>query len=231
MTLVIPWSEHVHIILRIPTDPMSYVTLKKEASAEFVDRRSRFIGRAAPVESESEALAFLNDIRQDHTATHHVFAYKLRDRNLTRYNDDGEPSGTAGLPILDILERGEITDAIIVVSRWFGGTLLGTGGLVRAYSTAAKMAVEAAGIVEMDLAGLYTLKISYADYDRIIRLANDIGINVEDSQFLDEVQLRLIAADDAAQMFSEKLREMTRGSRSIELIDKQYYPLKEKEVF
>lgn len=210
---------------------MSYVTLKQEASAEFVDRRSRFIARVAPVQSEEEALSFLNEIRQDHTATHHVFAYRLRERNFARYNDDGEPSGTAGLPVLDVLERGGITDAVIVVSRWFGGTLLGTGGLVRAYSTAAKMAVEAAGVVEMELAGLYTLKISYGDYDRIVRLANDIGVNIRDSQFLDEVLLELVATDDAAQMFSEKLREMTRGSREIELIDKQYYPLQEKKVF
>ena len=205
--------------------------MKKEAQAEFVDRRSRFIARVAPVTSEEEALAFLNNIRQDHSATHHVFAYRLRERNFTRYNDDGEPSGTAGLPVLDILERGEITDAIIVVSRWFGGTLLGTGGLVRAYSTAAKMAVEAAGIVEMGIAGLYSLSITYGDYDKVIRLANDIGLIIQDSQFLEEVLLHLIATDQAAENFSVKLKELTRGSRDIQLISKQYYPLKEKKVF
>lgn len=205
--------------------------MKKEASAEFVDRRSRFIARVSPVKTEEQALDFLNTIRQDHSASHHVFAYRLRDRNFARYNDDGEPSGTAGLPVLDILERGDITDAIIVVSRWFGGTLLGTGGLVRAYSTAAKMAVEAAGVVEMGLAGIYTLNISYGDYDKVIRMARDTGVIIDDSQFSEEVLLRLIATDQVAATFSDKLRELTRGSKEIILVNKEYYPLKEKKVF
>ena len=210
---------------------MDYITLKKEASAEFVDRRSRFIARVSPVKTEEGALSFLNTIRQDHSATHHVFAYRLRERNFARYNDDGEPSGTAGLPVLDILERGDITDAIIVVSRWFGGTLLGTGGLVRAYSTAAKMAVEAAGVVEMGLAGIYTLNITYGDYDKVIRMARETGVIIDDSQFSEEVSLQLIATDLVAAEFSDKLRELTRGSKEIKLVSKQYYPLKEKKVF
>lgn len=205
--------------------------MKKEASAEFVDRRSRFIARVSPVKTEEGALSFLNTIRQDHSATHHVFAYRLRERNFARYNDDGEPSGTAGLPVLDILERGDITDAIIVVSRWFGGTLLGTGGLVRAYSTAAKMAVEAAGVVEMGLAGIYTLNITYGDYDKVIRMARETGVIIDDSQFSEEVSLQLIATDLVAAEFSDKLRELTRGSKEIKLVSKQYYPLKEKKVF
>ena len=210
---------------------MDYITLKKEASAEFVDRRSKFIARVSPVKTEEDALSFLNTIRQDHSASHHVFAYRLRERNFARYNDDGEPSGTAGLPVLDILERGDITDAIIVVSRWFGGTLLGTGGLVRAYSTAAKMAVEAAGVVEMGLAGIYTLNIAYGDYDKVIRMAREAGVIIDDSQFSEDVSLRLIATDQVATDFSDRLRELTRGSKEVKLVSKQYYPLKEKKVF
>lgn len=210
---------------------MGYITIKKKASAEYIDRRSRFIARVCPVSSEVDALDFLNEIRLDHSASHHVFAYRLRDRNFARYNDDGEPSGTAGLPVLDVLERSEITDAIIVVSRWFGGTLLGTGGLVRAYSTAAKLAVEASGLVEMELAGLYALQISYGDYDRIIRLARDTGIMITDSQFEEEVQIKLIATDEEAERFSKNLQEVTRGSKEILLLDKQYYPVREKKEF
>ncbi len=210
---------------------MDYITLKIEASAEFVDRRSKFIARVSPVKTEEDALSFLNTIRQDHSASHHVFAYRLRERNFARYNDDGEPSGTAGLPVLDILERGDITDAIIVVSRWFGGTLLGTGGLVRAYSTAAKMAVEAAGVVEMGLAGIYTLNIAYGDYDKVIRMAREAGVIIDDSQFSEDVSLRLIATDQVATDFSDRLRELTRGSKEVKLVSKQYYPLKEKKVF
>lgn len=210
---------------------MGYITLKNESQAEYIDRKSRFIARVRPVSTEEEALSFLGEIRQDHTATHHVFAYRLRDRNFARYNDDGEPSGTAGLPVLDVLERGNITDAIIVVSRWFGGTLLGTGGLVKAYSTAAKMAVEAAGIVEMELAGLYSLRISYSDYDKVLRAAKEIGVSVLDSEFLDEVDMKMIARDEEKTRFSAALRELTRGSRDLVLIDKSYYPISEKKDF
>ena len=110
-----------------------YKTLKRPAEASFVEKKSRFIGYCAPVKTEKEALDFVNSIREQHrTATHNVFAYSLREGNLCRYSDDGEPQGTAGLPVLDVLTRGGIVDAAIVVTRYFGGTLLGTGGLVRA---------------------------------------------------------------------------------------------------
>ena len=158
---------------------MGYLTIKTNATAELVEKRSRFLARVSPVDSEESAIRYLNEIRQDHTASHHVFAYRLRVGNLSRYSDDGEPGGTAGLPVLDVLDRPGITDAIIVVTRWFGGTLLGTGGLVRAYSSAAKLAVEAAGVVEMELAGRYRLSVPYSDYDRVLRCARDCGIIVD----------------------------------------------------
>ena len=105
---------------------MNYITLRNEAGAELVEKKSRFIAKACPVSTEQEALDFLENIRaQNRTASHNVFAYRLRERNLSRYSDDGEPSGTAGLPVLDILERADITDAIIVVTRYFGGIMLG----------------------------------------------------------------------------------------------------------
>ena len=202
---------------------MGYITLKKEAAAELEDRKSIFIARAKPVTDEKEALAFLASVKaEDRTATHNVFAYRLRERNFSRYSDDGEPSGTAGLPVLDVLERPGITDAIIVVTRWFGGTLLGTGGLVRAYSGAARLAVEAAGTVTMEMAGRYRLRCSYGDYDRVMRAASDCGVTVEGSDFTDTVLITYTAMDGPAAAFSAAVRELTRGNSSPELAEKGF---------
>ena len=119
-----------------------YLTLGREASDEFIEKRSRFIGYAKPVKTQDEAMDFINEIRSRHwDATHNVYAYVLRDGQSRRYSDDGEPHGTAGKPILDVINGNGITDCAIVVTRYFGGTLLGTGGLVRAYSTSSKDAV------------------------------------------------------------------------------------------
>lgn len=207
---------------------MGYYTLKTEASAELTEKRSRFLARACPVQTEEEALLFLESIRKDHTATHHVFAYRLRENNFTRYNDDGEPGGTAGLPVLDVLERGGITDAIIVVSRWFGGTLLGTGGLVRAYSSAAKLGVEAAGIVEMELAGRYRLSVSYSDYDRVVRIARECGVSISNTDFMEDISMEIIAAEGPALTFTDSIRELSRGKNEMTLIEEKYLPVREK---
>ncbi len=210
---------------------MGYFTIKTETTAEIIEKRSRFLARISPVNTEEEALWFLNEIRQDHTATHHVFAYRLRESNLSRYSDDGEPSGTAGLPVLNVLERPGITDAIIVVSRWFGGTLLGTGGLVRAYSAAAKSAVETAGVVEMELAGRYQLFVPYSDYDRVLRCARDCGIIVDNSEFAEAVRIELIGTEKPFQLFSEAINEISKGRNRPELIEHKYLPIKEIKVF
>ena len=127
-----------------------YLTLRKESSDEFIEKRSRFIGYAKPVTTQEEAMDFINAIRAKHwDATHNVYAYVLRDGQSRRYSDDGEPSGTAGVPVLDVLLKENITDCVVVATRYFGGVLLGAGGLVRAYSHTSKIAVEAAGIMKM----------------------------------------------------------------------------------
>ena len=115
-----------------------YQTLTREAQYEFTEKRSRFIGYARPVTTEQEALDFIAAIRSKHwDAKHNVYAYRLREGHISRYSDDGEPSGTAGIPVLSVLQKGDLTDCVIVVTRYFGGILLGGGGLVRAYSHAA----------------------------------------------------------------------------------------------
>ena len=128
----------------------SYLTLGGQGEIEYVERRSRFLAHARPVTTEEEALAFLEQIRSKYwDASHNVYAYSLREGQIRRFSDDGEPQGTSGMPTLEVLTKSGITDAIIVVTRYFGGVLLGAGGLVRAYSHAARMAVDAAEVLTM----------------------------------------------------------------------------------
>ncbi len=139
-----------------------YITLAQQASAEIIEKRSRFIATVKPVATEAEALAFLNELRQKYwDATHNVYAYVLEENQLSRYSDDGEPGGTAGMPVLDILRREGLSNLIVVVTRYFGGTLLGTGGLVHAYSKSAKAGIEAAGKLEMVLCQELILNCEY----------------------------------------------------------------------
>lgn len=122
-----------------------YMTVKDRGIAEIVEKRSRFIATVIPIENEAQALEFLDSTRRKYwDATHNVYAYITRENNIERYSDDGEPSGTAGVPVLDMLKKEGLTNIAVVVTRYFGGTLLGTGGLVHAYSKSAKAGVEAA---------------------------------------------------------------------------------------
>ncbi len=192
---------------------LPYRTLAQQGEAEFTEKRSRFIGYCAPVCSEQQALEFIAKIKNMHkTANHHVWAYNLRQDHLLRYTDDGEPSGTAGLPVLNVLERGRIVDAVIVVVRYFGGTLLGTGGLVRAYGEGASIAVHAAGVATMAPCCIYTLECGYGDYDRLERLLRDSGAAVTDSAFTDKVSLTVALAQEKGDKLCEDVRELTRGS-------------------
>ena len=127
-----------------------YKTVTMDTSDEFVEKRSRFIGYIRPVKTEEEAIAFINQIKSKHwDATHNVYAYCLREGQVKRYSDDGEPQGTAGIPTLDVLLKSEVTDVVVVTTRYFGGILLGGGGLVRAYSHAASLALAKAQVVTM----------------------------------------------------------------------------------
>ena len=145
-----------------------YMTVKDRGIAEIVEKRSRFIATVIPIENEAQALEFLDSMRRKYwDATHNVYAYITRENNIERYSDDGEPSGTAGVPVLDMLKKEGLTNIAVVVTRYFGGTLLGTGGLVHAYSKSAKAGVEAAGRLEMILCGELNIECDYALLGRI----------------------------------------------------------------
>ncbi|MEA5051567.1 MAG: YigZ family protein [Oscillospiraceae bacterium] len=208
-----------------------YRTLKRAARAELTEKRSRFIAAAAPVRTEAQALALLETVRAaNRQASHNVWAYVLRENNLQRYSDDGEPQGTAGLPVLDVLARGGLTDAAVVVTRYFGGTLLGTGGLVRAYGEAASRAVAAAGIAVMEVCAVYELTCAYAEYDRLQRLLPPLGAAVEDSAFTDAVRLRVALPRENAPALCAQLVELTRGQQAPKLLGEKYVDVAQGEA-
>lgn len=194
-----------------------YLTLRagEEAVGEFEDRRSRFIAQLVHVESEAEAEAFIAEVRgRHHDARHNVPAWILSD-GRERCSDDGEPSRTSGMPTLDVLRGAGLADVCCVVTRYFGGTLLGPGGLVRAYTAATQAAVAAAekdgAIVEMTLVTPVTVQLPYALYDRVTRLCSDAGGHVTDSLFAEDVQLTCVFRSGDEQRFVTAVRELANG--------------------
>ncbi len=203
-----------------------YRTVLREAEAGFTERRSRFVGRVKPVRTEEEAEAFLRSVREaGRDATHHVYAYVLRAGRTQRCSDDGEPQGTAGVPVLDVLLRSGVTDAAVAVTRWFGGVLLGAGGLVRAYSRGASAALEAAGIVEMSAFFQANLICDYASYGKIPPLVAAHGGAVDGAVFTEHVSVNFHLPCGEAEPFRAALADATCGSCTAEFGTKKYYPV------
>ena len=189
-----------------------YKTVPCAASAEFVERRSRFLGYIRPVTTQEAADAFVEEIRSMHrTATHHVYAYVLREGQFQRYSDDGEPQGTAGIPVLNVLLKNGVTDTAVVVVRYFGGVLLGAGGLVRAYSAGAAAALREAGIVAMTPCTEFTLSCSYNQYGRVSALVPECGGVIEHTDFAGDVTLRCYLRPGAFPHFQRTLADATNG--------------------
>ena len=168
-----------------------YKTVKQAAMAEYEDRRSRFIGAVIPVTDEAEAVEFINKRRSEtFGARHNVYAYILREGNIARYSDDGEPHSTAGMPTLDVLKKNGLVDVCVVTTRYFGGVLLGTGGLVHAYTTAAKMAVEAAGTAVMKRCYLCGVTCEYSEHKRLEQVLGENCAKVVDTEYTEKVTLK-----------------------------------------
>ncbi len=197
-------------------DQVSYRTLRALGEDTYEEKKSVFIGRAMPVKTEAEALAFLESVRAEFPdARHHVYAYVLRDNGTMRYSDDREPQGTAGLPVLDVLRKADITDAAIAVVRYFGGTLLGTGGLVRAYTRAASGAVEAAGVVICTRLATLLIDATYADYQKILPLLERKNLTVENTDFSDRVHILLSLPLTEREDLLHRVTEMTFGRATV----------------
>jgi len=168
------------------------------------EKRSRFIGYCAPVKTEAEAKQVISNIREAHkTASHNVFAYSVTEGNIIRFNDDGEPGGTAGMPVLNVFEKTGIIDYVCVVTRYFGGTLLGAGGLVRAYSKAAKGAMDAAGPTQRLFYKHYRVTCEYAQFDKVKYNFDKWGVEISDTQYTDICTLYVRVQDELALPFLE----------------------------
>lgn len=202
----------------------AYKTIQKPASAELIEKRSRFIGYVRPVKTQDEAIAFINEIKRKHwDATHNVYAYVIREDGLSRYSDDNEPQGTAGIPVLDAIRKRDITDCVVVVTRYFGGTLLGAGGLVRAYSAAAKAGIDAAGECEMTLCSVCEVRCSYTLYGKLPALIARSGGSVDDTQFADDVTVCFHLPIDRLGAFNKALSEESAGRVEAREIDQRFF--------
>ena len=200
-----------------------YTTIQYPSSFEYEDRKSIFIGEALPVSTESEALDFIAQVKKKYSdAKHHVYAYVLRENSIMRFSDDREPQGTAGMPVLDAIRKNGCTDTAIVVTRYFGGTLLGTGGLVRAYSSAATGALREANIITYDIYALLQITATYSDYQRIMPLLSEADFRCEDTRFSDNVTISGKIKKDAKEIFIKKVRETTSGRCNIDFLGEKF---------
>lgn len=207
-----------------------YKTVLENASDEFVEKRSRFIGYCKPVKTEQEAIDFINEKRSEHwNATHNVYAFSLRESNIKRYSDDGEPSGTAGMPVLDVIVKNEIFDVVVVVTRYFGGVLLGTGGLVRAYSHGSKIAVEAAKPVIMQNCLVCEARCAYNQYGKVSSLIIGVGAAVDDTVYESDVLVKFHIKPDLLGTLNKKLADATSGEVTVEQKGEQYFAVQINE--
>lgn len=196
------------------------VTLAKEAHAEMEERKSVFIGHAKPVTSEEEARAFIDGIRHQYAdATHNVYAYLLNGGAVARYSDDGEPHGTSGVPTLNVLKMSGAMDLVVVVTRYFGGILLGAGGLVRAYSAAAKLAIDEAGLAVFEPWNIVGFTCSYSDYQKITAGMPKTGAVEEDADFGEDVTVTAAVKVENTGVLMTYISETTGGRSSVEILD------------
>ena len=202
---------------------LEYKTVELESSDYFIEKKSRFIGYVKPVKTQEEAVGFINTIKSKHwDATHNVYAYVLRDNNIQRYSDDGEPGGTAGMPVLDVILKEGVTDVCVVATRYFGGTLLGAGGLVRAYSHTSKIALDAGHIITMAECSVFDVEVDYSFYDRINTLLADFGANIITSDFADVVKITFSIKADKADGLSDKLTDISGGKYSLTYVTSKF---------
>ena len=193
------------------------VTLLKAAKTEFEEKKSVFIGFAAPVSGEDEAMAYLKAIRKEYPdATHHVWAYLMNDGALARYSDDGEPQGTAGVPVLEAIKKKAVTNAVVIVTRYFGGTLLGAGGLVRCYTRSAHEALEAAGIAVYEPFQEMTVSCTYSDYQKVVKELPGFYAIVDETRFEESVIIRIAIPGDLKERFELRMSELTNARIKIE---------------
>ena len=196
--------------------------------AEFVEKRSSFLGHVRYVETEDEAKAFVTEMKKKfYDARHNCWCYIIKD-GAVRYSDDGEPQGTAGIPMLEVLKREGVTNVVCVVTRYFGGVLLGTGGLLRAYTKSAKDALDAAGICVVRRWVKAEIACSYAILERLKTECTAIGGVVADIEYSADVCLKLLLPEDKADAFSQRTADVTAGTSALKITGEEFKPVKIK---
>lgn len=192
---------------------------RNTANIEFVERKSVFIGFSTFVENEEQALEIIKQKKKEYSdATHNVYAYVIGD-SIARYSDDNEPQGTAGMPVLNSIRMSGISDVLVVVTRYFGGILLGAGGLVRAYSTAASMALEEGGIKVFEDYNIFSVKLSYSDYGKFSTELQNSDAIIDDISFEDEVLIKFALKDDISDNFEKKITDIFAGRVKLNYIE------------
>lgn len=202
---------------------MNYLTVEKEARAEFTEQKSRFICHIKPVETENEANEFISGIKQKYwDAKHNVYAYILKDGNIKKFSDDGEPHSTAGLPMLQTMDKKQLVNCVAVVTRYFGGVLLGTGGLVRAYSGCVSLGIEAAGIIEMVDSFKCSFTCPYESYGKFENLIKGFTVKIENTEFNENVKVTFFIGKEGFLLLEKKITDIFFGKLKLE---------KQKECF
>ncbi len=201
-----------------------YLTVSREASAELEEKKSHFIATVRPVADEEEARGFIEALRSKYwNATHNVYAYYICGGNLQqKFSDDGEPSGTAGLPVLEAIRKLEVQDVAVVVTRYFGGTLLGASGLVRAYGKSAAMGIEAAGLVKRQLCIETGITMDYSLLGKLQAVTASKGYKVKDTVYAQDVDMYLYVPVDEFEAFSALVTETTNAKASVYAGEKSY---------
>lgn len=195
-----------------------YRTLVEYGEFHMIEKKSEFIGYSSPCKTVDEANDFISSIQKKHAdATHNVFAYSIRENNTARFNDDGEPHGTAGVPVLEVIRKEGLVDCVVVVTRYFGGTLLGAGGLVRAYSAAAKGAIDNSGSCVLVPYVELEVKCEYQDYGKLEYEVKKMDITIKETQFTDRINVVLFFPEDELEIVQKKLNEVLSTS-------KKYFP-------
>lgn len=200
-----------------------FSTIVEHVEARIIEKKSVFIANVFPIADEEDAIKKLNEIKKkERDARHNVFAYRIAN-GTERYSDDGEPNGTAGMPILSILRGENLQNVLVVVTRYFGGILLGTGGLMHAYSDATKLGISEAEKIEMVLHSQYEVKVSYELYQTIEYYCRTNNIKIVNSVFLDVIVLEIIVKKDKEETFVKKIEELSNRSADINVVNSGFY--------
>lgn len=204
---------------------MSYLTIKSEASSEFQEKKSVFIGHISRIYNENEARDFINKIKgENREATHNVYAYVIGENmGIQRYNDDGEPQGTAGVPVLEVIKKNLLTDVVIVVTRYFGGVLLGAGGLVRAYSKGATSVIKEAGIVEKVKGVALYISLEYDLLGKVQYLFSQNKWHIEEIEYSDKVKLKFFCEIMDLELNKGQIVEVSSGRTVFDIGSVKYY--------